>query len=474
MEGIEVSFPLTVCRDLLVDSQNLGWRVYQASISPGKPDGKKTLGSLRARVVSTEAGQVVDLILTFPRHTIKCPAVKGRLRCRAENVRLLCENEPDLSVAVPNAAKSRPIHQQTDTDSECVSDDKSNGRARPLLLDHAGDHTASPKSEASSRPSRRREKPSKYKDYVGASGSSTRSTSPKTNIQNASPGDSPNEIRVQTRTPTSTPTRNESPSKSCKKPSNMLCNDKDASVALPPSHAISGNKRFVRKYDKLIKNLEQASAKSGLEMLSVISGYKSAADLKEAEASLKTSQDTDHKLSVKDKTNTMQVFTRNVNSETDTRSEVVASAAEGADGDGSTSTDGHIEKAGTENVSISGKNTSISPADQSIISSGDHSSKSKPPQSPLFKLSPFRTSFPRKFPSSLTRTDVLDVSLCKVTERKRRSTSTEILRKYKKIQPAEKPADKNDAENTDNGGNDVCKSFQMGKEFAAPDQSKKK
>ena len=471
MEGIEISFPLAVCRDILEDPESRQWRFYEASISPGK-DGKKTLGSLRARVGVSEPDQFMDLILSFPRNSIKCPAVRGKLRCRAEFVRNICEADgTDKCYPISETSKGPPLQRESETGADNQQRDRDKNKAgdEPVTLssvrsavrtgkakqvsDAATEAAAS--ATASSRPSRRREKPSKYKDYVSTADASkqapkqapVKTDTPNTELLNDETGD------IQSRV-------------ACPDTDNLTwgSDDRDMNQAKQNRHQVRNlvlaaeaptkqKKRVVRKYDKLIKNLQQASAQSGLEMLSVITGYRSDADSDHGETTLLggLSETSNNYIHTQQKANenlrigkSLQNATANTveqGSRTAIESEFVdtverpADLPEGAVGT-TTSTSTTDLDMGTatdlDNVQILQSNANVA---------GENGVKtlSKPNSNPS-RL----TSFPRKFPSSLTRMDVL-LTKTSVTDSRKRAPSKdkvetfgEILSKYKKIQPAEK------------------------------------
>ncbi|KAK7090797.1 uncharacterized protein [Littorina saxatilis] len=483
MEGIELAFPLSICRDILENPTRQGWRFYQASISSGKKDGKKTLGALRTRVVSSEDDQFVDLILAFPRHTIKCPAVRGNLRCRAEILKNISETNAHFSpesetesaagsnlagrdeTEYPRKSKVRNEKsskedgeifpdENTDTDVDfedgrfgashnisCERENSSKSKrikkrerihrsALPTVqtattqgkrvvskydklirnLEQASANsvleTLSVKSKT--RPARHREKPSKYKDFVASSELSTLSAREQVEkeVPNfpTSPGTDASHVdfedgRLGASLTISHGKKNTRKSKKTGKRERLHWS------ALPAVQTSTNQgKRVVRKYDKLIRNLQQASRKSGLEMLSVISGFKSVADPEKTEADI--------------------TGTHDLNENDEQACEVLPTASTGRNGSSSVTMSCHRSA-------------------NAMVARKKHPGIGKLQRRLAPRTNPYLTSFPRKFPSSLTRTDVLDISRAKTQKaspQKKQSVDAEgadeILSKDKKREPA--------------------------------------
>lgn len=492
MEGIEISFPLSVCRDILEDSVSLQWRFYEASISPGKV-GKKTLGSLRARVANTEGDQFVDLVLAFPRNFIKCPAVRGKLRCRAELVQSETD-QPDASVS--ETLKTR-LQRESETSERVAADQKGFG-AKTKGLDgskalgsvrgsvrtaaHVKQVQDAPCTEdASNRPCRRREKPSKYKDYVptfdlASKQTSSEQTTLDVKTENTELSNEEASVNSNALSQSASPANSNRDSddggiaKDINQTKKKMHQATPLAAQSPSPWPTKQKKRVVRKYDKLIKNLQQASAQSGLELLSVITGYRSEVESEVGDTPVSTTR-----LPESDDNNihTEQNLTHEKaecpqGQETGTAIGGASKSSRGALQDchgrgeegsdqnesctvtpvpcstnGTKTTVQRTASATVPDKATSGTTAVLDMQSSAVVPGAKKGVKTL--KKPIPNPSPHLTSFPRKFPSSLTRIDVLDVSLTKASvadSRKRPSTSAEavreILSKYKKLQPVER------------------------------------
>ncbi|XP_076453476.1 uncharacterized protein LOC143288736 [Babylonia areolata] len=539
MEGLNIVFPFSVCQDLVENEDGELWCEYKASVSMGaeKKSGPKTNGSLQARVVSSEAGKMVDFVVLFPRMPVTFSSGKKILHCRIENLQK-CDMELCWSQNSPEAEQHWSTadceNEADDTRGQEPDDTQSRG-SNPSVVDHGVDQN---NEEGNGRSSHPKENPVQNKESVklkkapclssekektaeadSETVDSVQVTSAISNSdhgysllvqERASPSPhgrthlSPQQTQTKEQrvvknydelirklkhirehsqieagiiahtvsskstdvskitetayavSPERMTTTNWSSSSSLLMDGHYLSSNnkednstseadklaystkgssgfigitsdhtkKDSATgeASPQEVCMNTQKRFAPKYDRLIKNLKMASERSGLEMLSVLSGF---------------SYKLDHDARA-------ERMGGNHDAKAEQRGSNYVTAADSSPSGQSATSQGVRQAQGEESVSssiqkkdksrnfVSNKTKSIAAessttktTNSTVTSTGKSTSiwcwKSQPDTQ---QISSHLTSFPRKFPSCLTRTDIVDVFVSKAGHSRKRLSSS--------------------------------------------------
>lgn len=264
MEGIHISLPVAVCRDILLSQQqNL---YYEASISTGAGNGgKKTKGSISARLVTGPNGdKLIDIVVQFPARSKSLNIVKGKLYCQVKEDRV----EQNTASVLDSAVHLQCQSEVADETPSC----NNNATKAPENISPPKERKKKVSESAAlthvheGRPSRHREKPTKFKDYDTELDFIRRETPRQTLL-------SDDEKQIEGEETNAPKSEGELSKTDCKITSDEA-NKRDKKRFYVRSRTFGNQKR--RTYDKLIKHLTQATEQEGSEIQSVLFSLKSS------------------------------------------------------------------------------------------------------------------------------------------------------------------------------------------------------